>query len=211
MLHRRWLRMLKAFRVKLRQQKRALIKRIKALPLSLIRKKPNIKIGKRVHRQSSKKTAEANEQPTYKLSGLEARQPITKPERTVEAPVQKIDQNVENLETPVVAENQLVEKASQFAALNSVEKVVDSMSQREAMKSFIRRMQDELNVQPEELIAAFSKMPSQELMKPPAQAMESFINQLNLSEQQVPQAKLLFQKMLNEDFFELNGGVFTQK
>lgn len=95
-------------------------------------------------------------------------------------------------------QDQLIAERNIQGAPENVVNKIDPLAQRAAMKKFILKMQDELNVDPVELIQAFSKMPAEDLMKPPEKSVDTFVNELGLSEADTQKAKKYFLEMLQQ-------------
>lgn len=72
------------------------------------------------------------------------------------------------------------------------------LNRRVAMQTFLRKMKEQLNVQPEQIMAAFGSLSIEELTNPPEMNLEKIIQGLNLSEQQKPVAKQLFEDMMKQ-------------
>ncbi len=72
------------------------------------------------------------------------------------------------------------------------------VNRRVALQTFLKKMKEQLNVQPEQLMAAFSTLSIEELTSPPEMNLEKIIQGLNLSEQQKPVAKQLFEDMMKQ-------------
>lgn len=72
------------------------------------------------------------------------------------------------------------------------------LNRRVALQTFLKKMKEQLNVQPEQLMAAFSALSIEELTSPPEMNLEKIIQGLNLSEQQKPVAKQLFEDMMKQ-------------
>lgn len=74
----------------------------------------------------------------------------------------------------------------------------ESLTQRTALKTFLSRMKSDLNIQPEELISAFSNLSEEELLSPPEESMKTLIGHLNLSADNSVKAEKYFQEMLEQ-------------
>ncbi len=78
------------------------------------------------------------------------------------------------------------------------ENPLNALSQRIAMKNFLTKMQKELDINPEELIQAFSTMTAEELMSPPEESLEKLLNNLDLTVDESAKAKTYFHTMLKQ-------------
>jgi len=72
------------------------------------------------------------------------------------------------------------------------------LNKRIAMQTFLRKMKEQLNVQPEQLMAAFGSLSIEEMTQPPEMNLEKIIQGLSLNEQQKPVAKQLFEDMMKQ-------------
>lgn len=85
-----------------------------------------------------------------------------------------------------------------FAAMNDGDETVDSLSRRLALQKFIRKMKEELDVEPSQLVAAFSGLSVQELLQPPDVNLKKIVESLGLNAQDKQVAEALFQDMLKQ-------------
>ncbi len=108
---------------------------------------------------------------------------------------QTLVKNSEEVKSP---EKRILEERVLRSEIESLETNLNPLTQRNAMKKFIFKMQDELDVAPAELIAAFGTMDPQDLLKPPEDSIDAFVGQLDLKNSDQPKAKLLFNQMLTQ-------------
>lgn len=81
---------------------------------------------------------------------------------------------------------------------NAKAEAVDSLTRRAALQTFIRKMNDELNVSPTEIVSAFMGLTPQQMTLPPEQNIGRIIQNLNLDQQSSEKANVYFQQMLAE-------------
>ena len=114
------------------------------------------------------------------------RVPVTVPRS---APVAKTKENSEEVKP------EDIRKPSKSVEIDVAGQQVN---RRAALQTFLKKMKEQLNVQPEQLMAAFSSLSIEELTSPPEMNMEKIIQGLNLSEEQKPVAKQLFEDMMKQ-------------
>lgn len=96
-------------------------------------------------------------------------------------------------------ENSLNPYAKQKAIEEKMESNPEqSLTQRIAMKNFLFKMKKELNIAPEELINAFAKLTTEELLSPPEQSLETLLSNLELNREEQQRARTLFHQMLKQ-------------
>ena len=66
------------------------------------------------------------------------------------------------------------------------------------MVQFLHKMKEELGVEPEDVVLAFSRMDQEALMKPPEEAVDDFVEALEINTDLKPKAKDLFENMLKD-------------
>lgn len=104
---------------------------------------------------------------------------------------------------PVVAKNEAPdevrpEETRKAAPPVEFDASAGQLNKRLAMQTFLRKMKEQLNVQPEQLMAAFGSLSIEELTQPPEMNVEKIIQGLPLNEQQKPVAKQLFNDMMKQ-------------
>lgn len=72
----------------------------------------------------------------------------------------------------------------------------DDLSKKAAMQSFMKRMKDELGVEPSRVLKAFSELSVEELTRPPEENVDKIIQSLGLAPEQQLVAKQIFNDML---------------
>ena len=72
----------------------------------------------------------------------------------------------------------------------------DSLAKKAAMQNFMKRMKDELGVEPSRVMKAFSSLSVEELTRPPEENVEKIIQSLGLAPEQQLVAKQIFNDML---------------
>lgn len=82
------------------------------------------------------------------------------------------------------------------------ENIVDPLSRRGAIQSFMKKMKDQFGVSPIELTKAFSKLSNEELALPADQTVEKVVGQLDLSNSQKIEATNFFRKMIQDSSAE---------
>ncbi|MCB0390661.1 MAG: flagellar hook-length control protein FliK [Bdellovibrionales bacterium] len=124
-----------------------------------------------------------------------------------DTPVQEVPINDEKPIQPIKldtvssspVENSLAEtkyhKIDELKAQNNPEQ---ALTQRIAMKNFLFKMQKELNVSPEELIQAFGKLSTEELLSPPEESLEALLSKLDLDINEKDKARTFFHEMLKQ-------------
>lgn len=91
----------------------------------------------------------------------------------------------------------------------------EGLTRQQAMEKFVNRMQSELGIPPEKLLAAFAKLDDKAMMQPPEQSKEQFLAALDLNAQDEAKAGALYSgllkttgdSLLNEHLAGLDGGV----
>lgn len=102
----------------------------------------------------------------------------------------------QNVNNDFFALNKLSQKLDQLGKKS--EEVVDPLTRRSAIQSFMKKMKDQFGIEPQDLVVAFSRLETFELGLPPEQTVDKVLNQLDLTPQEKVQAKVYFQKMLKE-------------
>lgn len=107
---------------------------------------------------------------------------------------------VSPVESKPVAQEKIIsqynnEKLNELKVENNPEQ---ALTQRLAMKNFLLKMKQELNIAPEELINAFAKLSTEELLSPPEESLEALLQNLDLNVEEQQKARILFHQMLKQ-------------
>lgn len=74
----------------------------------------------------------------------------------------------------------------------------DELTKKLAMQSFMKRMKDELGVEPSKVVKAFTSLTMEEMTRPPEENVTKIIQSLGLNEQQQLLAQKIFDDMLKQ-------------
>lgn len=128
-------------------------------------------------------------------NGLE-RNPSLPKDVNVNEPRMKEAGSSEELAQPAGAQEKKQQVESAQSQAQSSE--ADGLTRRVVMQSFLRKMREKLNVEPERLVEAFSQLNPADLVMPPEQTVGLVIKELNLNPEQIPVAQELFEDMLRQ-------------
>jgi flagellar hook-length control protein FliK len=107
------------------------------------------------------------------------------------------DIEIENQETVNYVQTQTPEIEPEMFS-QEVGPALSPLNQRLAMKNFLLKMKTELNVQPDQIIAAFGNLSTEELLSPPEQSIKSLLTQFDLNEEETIKAEQYFNEMLQQ-------------
>lgn len=86
-------------------------------------------------------------------------------------------------------------KTAQVSTSNEIEDLTP-VEEKAILVNFLKKMESEVGVKPEEVISAFGALSTQELLSPPKESLDSLVTALNLEPQKKEKATALFEQML---------------
>lgn len=108
------------------------------------------------------------------------------------------EQKISTKSEPTAAAPEEVKKdpSSQMVIAPKSENETEEVTREAAMQGFLERMHDELGVEPDQILEAFSKLDVTDLTAPPEQTLDKVIGQLNLPPAQAKKAEDMYAEML---------------
>ncbi|MEO0336516.1 MAG: hypothetical protein AAF202_08980, partial [Pseudomonadota bacterium] len=94
--------------------------------------------------------------------------------------------------------NPNVRKTREPATKNSKAEAVDSLTRRAALQSFMKKMKQDLNVNPGQIVSALMALTPDQLQLPPQMNVNQIVGQLELDPVATEKAKVFFDQMLAE-------------
>jgi flagellar hook-length control protein FliK len=94
--------------------------------------------------------------------------------------------------------NPNVRKSREQAPKNSKAEAVDSLTRRAALQSFMKKMKQNLNVNPGQIVSALMALTPEQLQLPPKLNIDQIVGQLELDPAASDKAKIYFDQMLAE-------------
>lgn len=113
--------------------------------------------------------------------------------------VQQPQISAELAAAPIGGEVLLQSMAKRLAQVGQTPQVnVEPLAHRGAILTFMRKMQNDFNVGPVQMLEAFGKLSSEELEQPPEATIAKVVGELGLDAKQTDQAKTYYSEMLDK-------------